>query len=259
MTGKTQHKSDDNSVVEVLSLSKFFTDPRQQEIRAVDGVSFECYEGEIFGILGPNGAGKTTLLRLIATILAPTSGSARICGYDVVSQPDQVKRRIGFLSGSTRLYSRLTPLETVRYFGRLYGMEESLIETRSREIFEVLGMEAIRDRQFGKLSTGEKQKVSIARTLIHDPPLLILDEPTAGLDIVSSKAIINFIHTAREQNKTIILSTHYMTEAEEMCDRIGLLNSGRLTAVGTTDELLSACGASSLADAFFYYLDGNGH
>ncbi len=136
-------------------------------------------------------------------------------------------------------------------------MEESLIDRKSREIFEVLGMEAISDRQLGKLSTGEQQKASIARTLIHDPPVLILDEPTSGLDIVSGRAIINFIRTARQESKTILLSTHYMTEAEEMCDRIGLLNHGRLTAVGTTDELLSASGAGSLADAFFYYLGGD--
>ncbi len=251
-------KSERTTAVEVCSLCKVFTDPKREEIRAVDGISFECYQGEIFGILGPNGAGKTTLLRLIATILAPTSGSARVCGYDVVNEPDKVKRTIGFLSGSTKLYARLTPLETVRYFGRLYGMEKSLIKKRSREIFEVLGMETIRDRQLGKLSTGEKQKVSIARSLIHDPPVLILDEPTAGLDIVSSKAIINFIRSARQESKTIILSTHYMTEAEEMCDRIGLINRGRLTAMGTTDELLSASGTSSLTEAFFHYLSGNG-
>jgi len=259
MTSEPTDKSDNTLTVEVCSLRKFFADPRQGEIRAVDGVSFECHPGEILGILGPNGAGKTTLLRVIATILSPTSGSARVCGYDVVSEPHEVKKRIGFLSGNTKLYARLTPLETVRYFGRLYGMEESLIEKRSREIFEVLGMEAIRDRQLGKLSTGETQKTSIARTLIHDPPVLILDEPTAGLDIVSGKAIINFIRGARQENKTIILSTHYMTEAEEMCDRIGLLNGGVLTAMGTTDELLSASGASSLADAFFHYLEGSGN
>jgi len=243
-------------MIEVLSLSKYFSDAKQQEIRAVDAVSFECYRGEIFGILGPNGAGKTTLLRLIATILAPTSGTARVCGYDVALQPEQVKKRIAFLSGSTGLYSRLTPLETVRYFGRLYGMADPLIKERARAIFDVLDMEGIRDRQVGKLSTGERQKVSIARVLIHDPEVLILDEPTAGLDIVSGRAVINFIRTARNQNKAVILSTHYMTEAEEMCDRIGLLNAGRLTAVGTTGQLLAASGASSLADAFFYYLDG---
>ena len=247
-------KTDREVVVEVSELCKSFTDARQQEIRAVDGVSFRCYEGEIFGILGPNGAGKTTLLRVIATILSPTSGTARVRGYDVVSHPDEVKKRIGFLSGSTQLYSRLTPLETVRYFGRLYGMERSFIEARSREIFDALGMRYFEDRHVGKLSTGEKQKVSIARTLIHDPSLLILDEPTAGLDIVSSRAIFEFIRGARQQNKTIIVSTHYMTEAEEMCDRIGLLSGGRLVAVGKTDELVSASGASSLSDAFFHYV-----
>ena len=244
--------------VEVRALSKVFTDPRQQEIRAVDDVSFRCCEGEIFGILGPNGAGKTTLLRMIATILSPTSGSAFVGGYDVLLQPDEVKKRIGFLSGSTQLYSRLTPAETVRYFGRLYGMRRSLIEERSRQIFQVLRMESFRDRQWGKLSTGEKQKVSIARTLIHDPSVLILDEPTAGLDVVSSRAIVDFIRNACSEGKTILLSTHYMTEAEEMCDRIGLISGGRIVAEGTTQELLSASGAASLTDAFFHYVGGDG-
>ncbi len=220
----------------------------------MDGVSFECRGGEIFGILGPNGAGKTTLLRVIATILSPTSGSARICGHSVAAEPYQVKKRIGFLSGNTGLYSRLTPLETVRYFGRLHGLDRPLIERRAAEIFDVLAMGDIRDRHVGKLSTGERQKVSIARTLIHDPSVLILDEPTAGLDVVSGKAIINFIRNARGQGKAIILSTHHMTEAEEMCDRVGLLNKGKLVAVGTTKELLSVSGASSLADAFWFYL-----
>lgn len=244
--------------VEVRALCKVFTDPRQQEIRAVDDVSFRCSEGEIFGILGPNGAGKTTLLRMIATILSPTSGAAFVGGYDVLSQPNEVKKRIGFLSGSTQLYSRLTPAETVRYFGQLYGMKKSRIEERSRRIFQVLGMERFRDRQWGKLSTGEKQKVSIARTLIHDPSVLILDEPTAGVDVVSSRAIVDFIRNARSEGKTILLSTHYMTEAEEMCDRIGLINGGKIVAEGTTQELLSASGAASLTDAFFYYVGGDG-
>lgn len=249
---------DSRVAVEVRALCKVFTDPRQQEIRAVDGVSFRCSEGEIFGILGPNGAGKTTLLRMIATILSPTSGAAFVGGYDVLSQPNEVKKRIGFLSGSTQLYSRLTPAETVRYFGQLYGMKKSLIEERSRRIFQVLGMERFRDRQWGKLSTGEKQKVSIARTLIHDPSVLILDEPTAGVDVVSSRAIVDFIRNARSEGKTILLSTHYMTEAEEMCDRIGLINGGKIVAEGTTQELLSASGAASLTDAFFHYVSGDG-
>jgi len=259
MDCETTENSDSRVVVEVSSLRKFFPDPKRQEIRAVDGVSFTCYEGEIFGILGPNGAGKTTLLRMLATILSPTSGSAQVCGFDVMTQPDEVKKRIGFLSGSTKLYSRLTPTETVRYFARLYGMEKSLIEERTHEIFDVLGMSYFEDRQWGKLSTGEKQKVSIARTLIHDPSVLILDEPTAGLDVVSGQAIIDFIRNARELNKTIILSTHYMTEAEEMCDRIGLLSAGKLVAMGTTEELLAASGASSLTDAFLHYVGGNGN
>ncbi len=200
-------------VISAREIRKYFIDNRLGEVRAVDGLSFDCYEGEILGILGPNGAGKTTLLRMLAAILRPTAGTATVFGHDIRDQPDEVKRRIGFLSGNTKLYKRLSAVEILRFFGRLYGMDEELINERSEAIFALLDMQSIRDRRFDKLSTGEKQKVSIARSLIHDPPLLILDEPTAGLDVVSSKSMIEFIHRSRENYNTIIISTNYITKA----------------------------------------------
>ena len=242
-------------VVSVRDLHKYFLDSRLGEVRAVAGLSFECCRGEILGILGPNGAGKTTLLRMLATILKPTDGSAAIFGYDIVTQSDEVKRRIGFLSGNTKLYKRLSALETLRFFGRLYDMDKETIKRRTGEILDLLNMHEFKDRRFERLSTGEKQKVSIARCLTHDPSLLILDEPTAGLDVVSAKAIIDFIHRSKERRKTILLSTHYMTEAEELCDRVVLINHGRIIAAGTVDELLERSGEQSLNEAFFYYLD----
>lgn len=241
--------------VSVREIYKYFTDNRLGEVRAVDGLSFDCYRGEILGILGPNGAGKTTLLRMIAAILRPTSGTATVLGHDILSQPDEVKRCIGFLSGNTKLYKRLSAVETLRFFGRLYGMGEEAIRNKSEAVFELLDMCNIKDRWFDKLSTGEKQKVSIARSLIHDPPLLILDEPTAGLDVVSARSIIEFIHRSRENHKTIIISTHYMTEAEELCDRVALISHGKIKAVGPVEELLEQAGKHSLNEAFFHYLD----
>ena len=244
-------------VISVKDIRKHFIDNRLGEVRAVDGLSFECFKGEILGILGPNGAGKTTLLRMLATILMPTSGTATVFGYDICEQPNEVKRCIGFLSGNTKLYKRLSAIEITRFFGRLYGMDEGVIRDKSEAIFDLLGMHKIKHRRFDKLSTGEKQKVSIARSLIHEPPLLILDEPTAGLDVVSAKSIIEFIHSSRENHKTIIISTHYMTEAEEVCDRVALINHGKIKAVGTIEELLERSGKKNLNEAFFHYLDDN--
>ena len=246
---------DNGTVIRAEGLHKVFVDASGEEIHAVAGVSFEAGHGEILGILGPNGAGKTTLLRMLASIIRPTDGTATVCGFDVVAQPEEVKRRIGFLSGNTKLYARLTAAETVRYFGRLTGLDEETIARRTDAIFASLDMEDIRDRRFEKLSTGQKQKVSIARTLIHDPEVLILDEPTAGLDVVASRAIVSLIRDAKAHAKTVLLSTHYMTEAEELCDRVALLYRGRFLALDSLARLVERAGTTSLNAAFFHYLE----
>jgi sodium transport system ATP-binding protein len=250
--------TDNGAVIKAEGLHKVFVDARGDEVHAVRGLSFEAHRGEILGILGPNGAGKTTLLRMLASIIRPTEGRASVCGFDVVREPDEVKRRIGFLSGNTKLYARLTATETVRYFGRLTGLDDETIRERTDSIFASLDMEAIRDRRFDKLSTGQKQKVSVARTLIHDPIVLVLDEPTAGLDVIASRAIVSLIREAKAQHKTVLLSTHYMTEAEELCDRVALLHNGAFLAIDTLDRLVEDAGTASLNEAFLRHLEAAG-
>ncbi len=224
-------------MIDVLNLSKSFRDKNGREIRAVDGVSFRCRPGQIYGLLGANGAGKTTTLRMLATILEPTGGTALVAGYDVIDEPQKVRGAVGFLSTATALYPRLTALELVQYFGRLNGLEESLLLARIDKIFGRLDMNSFRDRRCDKLSTGMKQKTSIARTLVHDPPVMIFDEPTHGLDIMSARTITTFIRECRDAGKTVILSTHIMSEVEKLCDTVGIIQGGRLLAEGTLAEL----------------------
>ncbi|HUJ33011.1 MAG TPA: ATP-binding cassette domain-containing protein [Candidatus Acidoferrum sp.] len=237
-------------MIESRELGKVFKDKKRGEIRAVDSVTFTCKPGEIYGLLGANGAGKTTTLRMLATILSPTSGSATVAGFDVVRQSTEVRAHIGFLSTATALYDRLTAAETVQYFGRLHGLDDATIDRRMAEIFKALDMEEFRDRRCAKLSTGMKQKVSIARTLVHDPPVMIFDEPTNGLDVMTARAITDFISQCRSRGKTVIFSTHVMTEAEKLCDRIGIIHAGRLRAEGRLDELRSQFRQNSLEEVF---------
>src|SRR5580698_6185647 len=235
-------------MIEVRNLSKHFRDKKRGEIRAVDDVSFRCEPGQIYGLLGANGAGKTTTLRMLATILSPTSGTATVAGSDVVREPAKVRAHIGFLSTTTALYDRLTAVETVEYFGQLFGLDSATIARRTTEIFKTLDMEEFRDRRCAKLSTGMKQKVSIARTIIHDPPVMIFDEPTNGLDVMAARSITDFIRQCRSQGKTVIFSTHVMTEAEKLCDRIGIIHSGKVRAEGTLEELRAHYAQSSLEE-----------
>ncbi len=237
-------------MIEALKLTKIFQDKKRGEIRAVDGVSFQCRPGEIYGLLGANGAGKTTTLRLLATILEPTDGTARVAGYDVVTQSAQVRASVGFLSTATALYGRLSAQEMVEYFGRLYGLEEVEMHRRIDEIFLRLEMNEFRDRRCDKLSTGMKQKVSIARTLVHDPPVMIFDEPTVGLDVMTARAIVGFIRECRQQGKTVVFSTHVMSEAEKLCDTIGIIHNGRIRAEGTLAELRQRYGDQELEEIF---------
>lgn len=224
-------------MIEARSLSKRFQDKKRGEIRAVESVSFSCQPGRIYGLLGANGAGKTTTLRMLATILEPSDGTAIVCGYDVVEHPEKVRANVGFLSTATALYPRLTAQEMVEYFGRLNGLDEPTLKKRVEDIFARLNMNEFRDRRCDKLSTGQKQKTSIARTLVHDPPVMIFDEPTTGLDVMTARTIINFIADCRDRGKTVIFSTHIMSEVERLCDSIGIIHDGKLLAEGTLAEL----------------------
>jgi sodium transport system ATP-binding protein len=224
-------------MIEARSLSKRFQDKKRGEIRAVDNVSFTCEPGKIYGLLGANGAGKTTTLRMLATILEPTDGTAIVNGFDVVEHPEKVRANVGFLSTATALYPRLNAQEMVEYFGRLNGLDEPTLKKRIDDIFHRLDMNSFRDRRCDKLSTGMKQKTSIARTLVHDPPVMIFDEPTTGLDVMTARTIIGFIADCRDLGKTVIFSTHIMSEVERLCDHIGIIHGGRLLEEGTLTEL----------------------
>lgn len=234
---------------------KIFQASRGRVVEAVRGVSLTVARGEIFGLIGPNGAGKTTLLRMLGAILTPTSGYCQVAGYRTDENPHSVRRHIGFLSGNTRLYGRLTVREVLRYFGRLYGLDEERIERRSSELIEAFEMASFADRRCDTLSTGQTQRASISRVLLHDPEVLILDEPTLGLDIMSSRTILEFIHEAKLKGHSIVFSTHYMTEAEMLCDRIGLIHIGSLLAVGTKVQLFDRTHTDNLVDAFLSLVD----
>jgi len=243
-------------VIETRQLTKLFRDRKRGEVRAVDGVSFRCEPGRIYGLLGANGAGKTTTLRLLATLLKPNTGTARVADCDIVREPEKVRARIGFLATGTALYGRLTARETVEYFGRLHGVSEDLLQPRLRELFATLEMGEFADRRCDRLSGGMKQKVSIARTLVHDPPVMIFDEPTAGLDVMTARAIVQFIRDCRQRGKTVVVSTHVMSEAEKLCDRIGIIDRGRLLVDGTLAELRAQSGATDLEDIFVRVVEG---
>jgi sodium transport system ATP-binding protein len=218
---------------------------------AVDDVSLTVDAGEIYGLLGPNGAGKTTTLRILAGLLSPTAGSAVVTGIDVASAPREAQRRLGFLTGTTGLYARLTGREVLAYFGGLQRMSAAHIATRTDELSRALDLGGILDRRCEALSSGQKQRISVARAVLQDPPVLILDEPTAGLDVLASRFLRDYVRTERARGKAVLFSTHYLAEAELLCDRIGLLHRGRLLAEGTPAELRArAGGADSLEEAF---------
>jgi sodium transport system ATP-binding protein len=224
-------------MIETRGLIKIFKDKNRGEVRAVDNVSFRCAPGQIYGLLGANGAGKTTTLRMLATILEPSEGTAVVAGHDVLEEPEKVRANVGFLSTATALYPRLTSQEMVEYFGRLNGLDEATLKRRVDDTFNRLDMNSFRDRRCDKLSTGMKQKTSIARTLIHDPQVMIFDEPTNGLDVMTARTIIEFIRECRQRGKTVIFSTHVMSEVEKLCDMIGIIQSGKLLAEGSLAEL----------------------
>jgi sodium transport system ATP-binding protein len=238
-------------MIHVEKLTKRFSDLRRGSVSALEEVSFDVQPGEIFGLLGPNGAGKTTCLRILSTVLKPTSGTAVVAGYDVLTHSAEVRARIGFMSGNTGIYDRMTAWELVEYFGRLYGMEESVLKRRLAEIFTTLQMNEFRDVLGSKMSTGMKQKVSIARTIIHNPPVLIFDEPTMGLDVLVARAVLKAIGSLRDEGKCIIYSTHIMREVEKLCDRTAIIHKGQILAAGTPAELQARFGEGDFEEVFF--------
>jgi len=236
-------------------LVKVFPALNGSDKRAVDGLSFAVEKGQIFGLLGPNGAGKTTTLRLLSGMMAPTSGVARLAGHDVAADPQAVKRAIGFLTAATGLYQRLTPREVLVYFAELHDMSAKAAAARAEHLIRWLQMSDFETLPCGALSTGQKQRVNIARALVADPPILILDEPTLGLDVLSNRVILSFIRRERDAGKTIVLSTHYLDEAETLCDRIGLLHRGRLVAEGDLATLRATTGQERLSNIFLQIVD----
>lgn len=231
-------------------VSKEFIDAKKNRILAVDRVDFTAHPGEIHGLLGVNGAGKTTLLRVLSTIIRPTGGTASVNGFDVLTNGPEVRRSIGFLSTSTALYGRLTAREMLGYFGSLYGFSGAELKKRVENALERTQATEFANQLCDRLSTGQKQRVSIARTIIHDPPVLFMDEPTAGLDILAAQTVLEFIEAARDQGKTVVFSTHIMSEVERLCDRITVIHQGQVKGFGTLQELKAKTGSSNAEQTF---------
>jgi len=244
-------------MIHVRELTKSYPDLALGEFVALAGVSFDVGPGQIFGLLGPNGAGKTTLLRILSTVLQPTSGSGSVNGYDVATQPSLVRRQIGFVSTNTAVYDRMTAWEMVEFFGRLQGLATEPLRERMERVFDKLRMNEIRDVLGGKMSTGMRQKVSIARAIVHDPPVLIFDEATAGLDVLVGRALLQTVAELRDSGKCIVFSTHIMREAERLCDRMAVMHRGHVLATGTHGELAEAYGEADLEELFFRLISGH--
>ncbi len=233
-------------MLKVTGLTKRFGD-----ITAVNDISFQVGEGEVFGLLGENGAGKTTTLRLLATMLKPTLGTASLGGYDLIKEPEKVRRKIGILfGGESGLYDRLTAAENITYFGELNNMSKSEVNERIKYLTKAFGMEEYINRKAGKFSKGMKQKVAFARSIVHDPDIMLLDEPTSGLDVSAIRNVHDFIQTCRNDGKTIIFSSHTMSEVEKLCDRIGIIHKGSLVTTGTIDEIIKEFNGDSLEEIF---------
>ncbi len=243
-------------MIETANLTKTFKDKKRGVVRAVDDVSFRCEPGRIYGLLGANGAGKTTTLRMIATLLKPTEGSAVVAGHDVVRDANAVRQQVGFLAASTALYGRLTAREMITYFGELNGMEPRAIKARIKQLADELDMHEFLDRRCDKFSTGMKQKTSIARTLVHDPEVMIFDEPTLGLDVMTARAIVRFVRQCRDRGKTVIYSSHVMSEIEKLCDKIGIIHDGKLVAEGSLPELQQRFAETDMEEIFVKAVGG---
>ncbi|MEM7037139.1 MAG: ATP-binding cassette domain-containing protein [Bacteroidota bacterium] len=246
-------------MIEVTHLSKEFSLTKKQmkesgaterKIRVVNDLSFSCKPGRVFSLLGPNGAGKTTTQRMIASLLKPTSGKILVAGHDVQRESASARRKMGFLTGSTGLYDRLTPFETVRYFADLYGVDRATFKKRQEHLFNLLDMNDFAHKRIGELSTGMKQKVSISRTMIHDPEVVVFDEPTSGLDVITAENIIQLVRDCRNQGKTVIFSSHIMSEVDLLADDLAIIHKGSLVYKDTMDNFRGQMQAESLTKEF---------
>jgi sodium transport system ATP-binding protein len=237
-------------MIEVVDLVKHYRTGDGALVRAVDGVSFDVRPGEIVGLLGANGAGKTTTMRVLATLLKPTSGTARIGRCDVGSDPLGARRQLGYVSATTGVPDRLTPREVLRSYGRLHGLEPGTLEARIDLLFDVLDLRSSADRPCGRLSSGQRQRTSLGRALVHDPVALVLDEPTSALDVLGSRNLLDFLGMLRGQGRAILLSTHRLHETERRCDRFVIMHAGRIVAEGTHESLVAGR-PGGLEEAFF--------
>lgn len=236
-------------MIEVERLEKHFG-----SLRAVDGITLTAREGEVLGLLGPNGAGKTTTLRVLSTVMRPTGGTARIGGHDVKAEAAAVRTVLGVLPELWGLYGRLTPREHLRYFGRLHGMDGGSLERRIVELASMLGMEDFIDRRCEPFSKGMKQKVALGRALVHNPQHLLLDEPTAGLDVMSARSVRDLISRFRSEGRCVILSTHVLGEAERLCDCLAIMQRGRVVTSGSPEDLVRQAGKATLEEAFLHFV-----
>lgn len=225
-------------MIEIRDLSKAFGSGKDR-VQAVRALSMKATPGRVFGLLGPNGAGKTTTLRCVATLLRPDKGTVSVAGHDVVREADEARSKMGFLTGATGLYDRLSPRETLQYFGRLQNMSEVRIGERITELAGLLEMKDFLDHRVGKCSTGQKQKTSIARAALHDPAVIVLDEPTSGLDVIASAGVVGFIRRCSEEGRTVLFSTHILSEAEDLCHDLAFVHKGSIVEAGAMDDVMS--------------------
>lgn len=253
-------------MIEVKNLRKEFELSKKQQKEfattekvavAVDSISFTCQPGRIFSLLGPNGAGKTTTMRMLSTLFKPTAGTIMVGGVDAVKNPKEARRKIGFLTGSTGLYARLTPNEIIKYFADLYGVSKDDFEKRKKYLYDLLDMNDFANKRIGKLSTGMKQKVSICRTMIHDPEIIIFDEPTSGLDVITAENIIKLILDCKNQGKTVIFSSHIMSEVDLLCDDLAIIHKGKMVFEGTMEDFRNQMQAPNLTAEFIRIITEN--
>ena len=246
-------------MIKIENVSKKFIKnigKKSSELYAVKNVSLNIDDGMIFGLLGQNGAGKTTLLRILSGIMSPTVGSVTFDDLNYQKDDKIIKKQIAVLSGNTKLYDNITPRELLMIFGRIYGIPKELLKSRIEEVVELLDMKSFQDNKIGNLSTGQTQRTNIARCFIHDPKYYILDEATSGLDVISSQIIIDFIKEEKKRGKTIIYSTHYMEEAENICDNIAFIHCGSIIKSGTPKSIMKDTKTKNLRDAFFEVIGG---